>query len=99
MDQEEISTFINQYVSMWHEPDPVRRHEIIGALFAEEAENYTRGFAARGSDEIIARVARAHEEWVAVEGFVFRLVWMLDGAGRKHNQGKAFPTTIGTHFR
>lgn len=55
MDQEQINTFINQYVSMWHEPDPARRREILGALFAEDAENYTRAFAARGRDEIIFR--------------------------------------------
>ena len=72
MDQEALNTFINQYVSMWHEADPARRREIVGALFAENAENYTRAFAARGRDEIIARVARAHEEWVASRGFVFR---------------------------
>ena len=72
MDQEQINTFINQYVSMWHEPDPARRREIVGALFAEDAENYTRAFAARGRDELIARVGRAHEEWVASRGFVFR---------------------------
>ena len=57
---------------MWHEPDSVRRREIVDALFAEGAENYTRRFAARGRDEIIARVARAHKEWVASRGFVFR---------------------------
>ena len=72
MDQDQINAFITRYVSMWHEPDSARRREIVGALFAEGTENYTRAFAARGRDEIIARVARAHEEWVASRGFVFR---------------------------
>ena len=72
MDQEQLNTFINQYVSMWHEVDPARRHEIVSALFAEDAEDYTHNLAARGSDEIIARVARAHQDWVASRGFVFR---------------------------
>jgi hypothetical protein len=72
MDQEQLNAFIKRYVSMWHEPDPARRREIVGALWAEDAENYTRMFAVRGIDEIIARVTRAHEEWVASRGFVFR---------------------------
>ncbi len=72
MDAEQLDAFINQYVSMWHEPDPVRRREIVGTLWAEDAENYTRSFVARGMDEIFARVSSAHEEWVASRGFVFR---------------------------
>ena len=57
---------------MWHEPDAARRRDIVRALWAEDAENYTRAFVARGMDDIVARVNRAHEEWVAAKGFVFR---------------------------
>jgi hypothetical protein len=56
-----------------------QRRTLHGTLFAEDAENYTRAFAARGRDEIIARVARAHEEWVAANGFVFRPAGNTDG--------------------
>jgi hypothetical protein len=31
---------------MWHEADPARRREILSALFADGAENYTRAFHA-----------------------------------------------------
>jgi len=72
MEQEQLNSFISQYVSMWHEADPARRRDIVGALFAADAEDYTHKLAVRGTDEIIARVARAHEEWVASKGFVFR---------------------------
>jgi hypothetical protein len=72
MDQEQVNTFINQYVSMWHEVDPARRRELVSALFAEDAEDYTHKLAVRGTDQIVARVARAHEDWVASRGFVFR---------------------------
>ncbi len=72
MEQEQLDSFIKQYVAMWHEPDPVRRREIVEGLWAEDAENYTRTFVARGLAEIIARVNRAHEEWVVSKGFVFR---------------------------
>ena len=72
MEQEQLNTFIRQYVSMWHETDSVRRRDIVGALFAADAEDYTHKLAVRGTDDITARVARAHEEWVASKGFVFR---------------------------
>ena len=72
MDQDQLSRFINRYVSMWHEAEPTRRREIVLSLFAEDAENYTRKLAAHGTEEIIARVTRAHEDWVACKGFVFR---------------------------
>jgi hypothetical protein len=72
MDQEQLSTFIKRYLSMWHEPDPARRREIVVGLWAEDGENYTPRFAVRGFDEIIPRVTRAHDAYVASKGFVFR---------------------------
>ena len=72
MDQQQLEKFIGRYVSMWHEPDAARRREIVRALWDDDAENYTRTFVVRGMDEIVARVDRAHEEWVAAKGFVFR---------------------------
>jgi hypothetical protein len=72
MDREELDRFIERYVGMWHEPDPARRRAVVAGLWAEDAENYTGRLAARGLEEIVARVARAHDEWVATKGFVFR---------------------------
>src|SRR5262252_2993497 len=72
MEQQQLHAFINQYVSMWHEADSARRSQIVRALFAEDAEDYTHKLAVRGTDEIIARVSRAYEEWVASRGFMFR---------------------------
>lgn len=71
MDQSQLDSFIARYVSMWHEPDPQRRAEIVRGLWREDAENVTRKFVVRGLDEITARVTHAHEEWVASKGFVF----------------------------
>jgi len=42
------------------------------SCFAPDAEDFTRNFTARGLAEIVARVARAHDEWVVSKGFVFR---------------------------
>ena len=67
---------------MWHEPDAARRHEIVRGLWADDAENYSRAFVVRGLAEIIARVDRAHHDWVATRGFVFRPV---GDAGTHHH--------------
>ena len=72
MDAIAINNFIARYIGMWHESDPERRHRVVRELWAEDAENITRRFTVRGLAEIIARVDRAHEEWVAGRGFLFR---------------------------
>jgi len=78
MDTAELDDFIGRYISMWHESDPKRREEIVRSLWAENAENYTRRFTARGMVEILGRVARAHEEWVASKRFKFRAAGNTD---------------------
>jgi hypothetical protein len=72
MNQDQLDTFIARYVAMWHEPDAGRRREIVQGLWADDAENTTRRSEAHGLEEIVARVTRAHDEWVAQKGFVFR---------------------------
>src|SRR5262249_56161431 len=71
MEGTQLREFITRYVAMWHEPEPRRRRAIVQGLFAEDAENYTQQTAARGLDEINARVTRAYEEWVAAKSYVF----------------------------
>jgi hypothetical protein len=87
MDKKQLDGFITRYVSMWHEPDPARRKELVAGLWAEDAENYTHKFVARGIEEIIARVTRAHEEWVASKGYVFQPAGNTDS---HHNLVKFF---------
>lgn len=72
MDQTQLDSFISRYLDMWHESDAQRRREITLSLLAEDAENITRRFTVRGLAEILPRVDRAHQEWVASKGFVFR---------------------------
>jgi hypothetical protein len=72
MNQAQLDSFIQRYIAMWHEPDPERRRELVAALWAKDAENKTRRFAIRGLADISTRVDRAHDEWVASKGFVFR---------------------------
>lgn len=87
MDKKQLDEFITRYVSMWHEPDSARRRDLVVGLWAEDAENYTHKFVVRGIDEIIARVTRAHEEWVASKGYVFQPAGNTDS---HHNLVKFF---------
>ena len=88
MDHTQIDSFITRYMAMWHEPDAQRRHAIVRSLWAEDAENITRRFSAHGMAEIIARVDRAHHEWVADRHFIFRPRSGAGAAGAvdAHNQ-------------
>lgn len=81
MDPDALLTFIARYVGMWHEPDAARRRAIVEQLWAPDAENTSRRFASRGLEDIVARVARAHDEWVAQKHFVFRPVGNTDAVG------------------
>lgn len=78
MDTQQRDTLIDRYLAMWHEPDAALRRTLVEALWAPQAENYTRNFVARGMAQIVARVDRAHAEWVAKGGFVFRRSGLLD---------------------
>lgn len=72
MEQLQLDNFINSYLAMWHEADRERRHALVRSLWTEDAENISRTFSIRGMDQVIARVDRAHNDWVAGKGFVFR---------------------------
>jgi hypothetical protein len=87
MEGTQLREFITRYVAMWHEPEPRRRRAIVTGLFAEDAENYTTQTAARGLDEINARVTRAYEEWVAAKSYVFQPTGNTDA---HHHLGKFF---------
>ena len=72
MEPEQLNKFIEKYVSMWHESDPIRRHQIVAELWTEDGEDFTSTLTARGIDEISERVSRAYDEWVAQKGFIFQ---------------------------
>src|SRR5438046_2708704 len=86
---------------MWHEADPQRRRALVSELWASDAENCARRFAIRGLEAIVARVAHAHDEWVAQKGFVIppgrqhrrsgerREVLLGDGAARRRTARSA----------
>ncbi|HUL66568.1 MAG TPA: hypothetical protein VLW55_18365 [Burkholderiaceae bacterium] len=81
MEQQQLDGFIARYVGMWHEPDAQRRRAIVQDLWAADGENRSRRFAIQGHEAIVARVARAHDDWVAKKGFVFRPAGNADALG------------------
>jgi uncharacterized protein len=87
MTREEVDQFISRYVSMWHEPDPETRRQMVIGLWAADAENHTSRYSIRGHDEIIPRVTRAHEDYVASKGYYFRSAGNTDW---RHNVIKFF---------
>jgi hypothetical protein len=68
----DIEDLIGRYVGIWHEPDAERRRQAVAALWTEDAEHFTRNIEARGHAQLADRVARAHDEFVAKGGYVFR---------------------------
>jgi uncharacterized protein len=68
----ELDQFVDRYVAMWHEADPIERRRTVERLWAADAMNCTPTLLARGHDEITARVASAHERFVATGEYRFR---------------------------
>jgi len=88
-DHHDPTTITERYVSLWNEPDPTLRRQLIRELWPSDGrqvldppEDLRRiarsvGFGAptleaRGYDALEARVARAHEEFVAPGSYRFR---------------------------
>ena len=85
--QADSEKLVARYVAMWHETNPERRSDIVRDLFAPDAENIATRFHVRGIDDLIKRVDRAHDEWVASRGFIFEPAGNTDG---HHNLIKFF---------
>jgi hypothetical protein len=56
---------VSRYVSVWNEPDPEARRAAVAGLWAPDGVQFVEGAAFRGHDELFARVAGAHEMFVA----------------------------------
>lgn len=85
---EDVNQLAGRYVAVWNQPDPARRRAAIAEVWTDdavhlleppvEAREAAAGlainpvFAARGHAELLRRVTRAYEEWVAPGQFTFR---------------------------
>ena len=55
----------DRYLALWSEPDPQRRRAAIAALWAPDGIEFVEGVQFRGHDRLEARVAEAHQAFVA----------------------------------
>ncbi|MFI4998393.1 MAG: nuclear transport factor 2 family protein [Reyranellales bacterium] len=74
-----IKTFVEQYISVWNEPDAERRRAIIRALWQPDARHLARTLEAEGHAGIETRVVNAYDKWVKEKGCTFRLRDGVDG--------------------
>ena len=65
-------TLVQNYVGMWNEHDPEKRHALVRSTWAEDGENLTSAIEARGYDELYARADSAHQTWIADKHYRFR---------------------------
>jgi hypothetical protein len=75
----DMQAFVQDYVSIWNEPDDERRRRLIRRLWQEDAQHLARTLEAIGHDGIEKRVSDAYEKWVRDKGNVFRLRDGVDG--------------------
>ncbi|MEV0088297.1 nuclear transport factor 2 family protein [Saccharopolyspora sp. NPDC050642] len=68
----DIDQFVDRFVAVWNEPDPVARRRAVVALWAEDGVGVGKVMEYRGHDALEVRVAEAHNEFVRDGGFVFR---------------------------
>jgi hypothetical protein len=63
----------HRYLAVWNEPDADARRKSVTELWADDGVQATPENKYRGHEELTGRVAGAHEELVAGQGFVFAL--------------------------
>ncbi len=64
--------FVETYVQLWNEPDPVVRRRTVEALWAADGANYAQAIEAIGHEAINDRVSRSYEKYVADGSHRFR---------------------------
>ena len=70
--------FTERYVAVWNEPDANARRMTISRIWSADARACTAGADYAGLTAIEARVTKAHEEFVAQQGFLFRAIGTAD---------------------
>jgi hypothetical protein len=75
----DMQAFVQDYLSVWNEPDAERRRGLIRKLWQEDAQHLARTLEAVGHAGIEKRVSDAYEKWVRDKGNIFRLRDGVDG--------------------
>ncbi|MFD4862237.1 nuclear transport factor 2 family protein [Streptomyces atratus] len=68
----DVDQFVDRYVAVWNEPDPVARRHAIAELWDADGIETTESARYHGHDALEARIAEAHNDLVRDAGFVFR---------------------------
>ncbi|MGW2155728.1 nuclear transport factor 2 family protein [Nonomuraea sp. NPDC001699] len=68
----DIDQFVNRYVAVWNETDPVARRNAIAELWDADGTQVTESARYHGHDALEARITQAHNDLVRDAGFVFR---------------------------
>ncbi|MEV7672967.1 hypothetical protein [Streptomyces sp. NPDC088752] len=63
---------LDRYVAVWNEPDPAARRDAVAALWAPDGLHHTQTRRFRGTEELVARVTEAHDQFVGGQGLRFR---------------------------
>jgi hypothetical protein len=61
---------VTSYIAVWNEPDPISRSAGVARLWNADGVEFVEGSAFRGHEELNARVAGAHQEFVASGRYV-----------------------------
>jgi hypothetical protein len=87
----DLTSFTDQYVDVWNEPDPDVREATIRRLWADDAVEFIESNEYRGHDQLFTRVAAAYEEFVGGAGMLFRSAGDVVG----HHDLVVFTLTMG----
>ncbi|MES9507712.1 nuclear transport factor 2 family protein [Streptomyces sp. NPDC000609] len=68
----DIDRFVERYVAVWNDPDPVARRRAIAGLWDVDGVQTTESARYRGHDALEARITGAHNDLVRDAGFAFR---------------------------
>lgn len=68
----DIDQFVDRYVAVWNEPDPVARRRAIAELWDADGVETTESARYHGHGALEARIVEAHNDLVRDAGFVFR---------------------------
>ena len=70
-----ISQVVDGYFAMWNETDPIRRREVIAAIWSRKGSYVDPRLGADGHEALDAMVAAVHEQF---PGHRFRLTGSVD---------------------
>ncbi|WP_097263328.1 hypothetical protein [Streptomyces sp. TLI_55] len=63
---------LKRYVAVWNEPDAAARGAEVANLWTPDGLHYTQTRRFQGTEQLVARVTEAHDQFVAGQGLRFR---------------------------